>query len=108
MHFTAKLIPLHLQSPNSHQSGGFSRNPMEKADFSCVAWTTHPCCTFPFLSLTLLSPASSSKVGMTVFSHRLIYYISDLLFPHINADCIYSSDLARMIEGYTLQIICQL
>lgn len=34
--------------------------------------------------------------------------ISDLLFPHINADRIYSSDLTWLIESYTLQTIWQL
>lgn len=83
---------------------------MEKADFlmchmdmSAVDSVLFP----PLLSPTLLSPPSSLKVVITVFSHRLIINISDLLFPHINADCIYSSDLTWVIESYILQIICQ-
>lgn len=83
-----------------------------KGRLSCVLWTTclqwTPCCSFPFLSPTLLSRPSILKVVMTVFNHRLMNNISDLLFPHINADRIYSSGLTWLIESYTLQTICQL
>lgn len=46
---------------------------------------------FPRLSPTLLTPTSSLNAVMSVFS-RWVINISDLLFPHSNADGIYSSD----------------
>lgn len=92
MHSAAKLIPLHLQSPNSQQSGGFSRNPTAKAEFFVCHVDMSAVDSMSFLPLPL-SPPSCLKAAMIVFSHRLINHISDLLLPHISADCAYSSDL---------------
>lgn len=69
----------------SHRKGRLS--PVSRDNLSAV-----DIMLFPRLSPTLLAPPSSLNAAMSVFSHRLIN-ISDLLFPHSNADGIYSSDL---------------
>lgn len=67
-HPAAKLIPLHLQSPNSQQSGGFCSNPMAKAEFFVCHLDMSAVDSMSFLPLPL-SPPSGLKAALTVFSH---------------------------------------
>lgn len=88
----------------------FSRYLMEKSDFflchmdnmSAVDSTLF----LPFFFSNVPFLPSGLRVVMTIFSYRLINNISDLLFHHINADCIYSSDLND--QELSLQINCQI
>lgn len=99
MPFTGKLILLHWPSPN------FPGILWKNQTFSCVTWPMSAEDSTLFLPPPFCCPSLPSikfkGSEMTVFTHRLINNISDLLFHHINADCIYSSDLTWMTKSCT-------